>query len=380
VALVWVLGLGVLRATFWAPEVCPTIPQAEARAAMRAGGDWLVRTQHDDGTYLYDYDRGADAEVPGYNIVRHAGVTMALYQLVGAGEEQFLAGADKGLQWMLDRLIDTGPGAQAFTNAADARVGASALMLVALGERRLATHERDHDVVMQALGRFLVGQSDGGRVLETWDHETRAPVPGITSRYATGEALLGLALLHEIFPESHWDEPSWPILDHLAGPRDREEELFPPPWPDQWAAYALAEMGDWDRPLEDHHIAYARRLAGRFGFIVRFDSQRGDALGRLTHGPDPRGAGEGTWVEGLASLYELSGLDERLADLRPVLRDRLACSAAVLAGRQVPHRVGDPRNARTEGAWFYAGRTRMDDQQHAASGLLGALPVLEEHP
>jgi hypothetical protein len=51
----------------------------------------------------------------------------------------------------------------------------------------------------------------------------------------------------------------------------------------------------------------------------------------------------------------------------------------MLADRQVSAAEAqdaiDP--ALTEGAWFTEGRTRMDDQQHALSGLLRAGPIAD---
>ena len=62
----------------------------------------------DDGVYVYEYDRAADRESPGYNIVRHAGVTMSLYQLARAGHEDVLDTADAGLDEMLDNVVPAG--------------------------------------------------------------------------------------------------------------------------------------------------------------------------------------------------------------------------------------------------------------------------------
>ena len=57
--------------------------------------------------YVYEYDRAADRQNPGYNIVRHAGVTMSLYQFARAGHDEVLDTADAGLAEMLDQR---GPG------------------------------------------------------------------------------------------------------------------------------------------------------------------------------------------------------------------------------------------------------------------------------
>jgi hypothetical protein len=368
----WVVGAAVMRATLWAPEVCPTLTRSEARSAAVDAAVWIVDTQHDDGEYLYDYHRGRQESSSDYNLVRHAGVTMSLYQLVRGGELQLLEPADRGLAWMLERLVPAGDGV-AFTDTSQAKLGAASLLLVSLAQRRLATNDPSHDALMRDLGTFLLAQQQpDGSMLNLFDLRTGAPVPGETSVFATGEALWGLALLHGFFPHLGYDEPAWRTLDYLALHRDADEDIIPPPWPDQWAAYSLGEMAEWG--LEDHHVDYARRLVERFAMITRFDAQRGTWYGSLTHGPAPRGGGVGTWLEGLAALRPLVHTDPRLRDVAAPLDATLACAAGNLADRQV--RPGPGTSTEEAGAWFYDDLTRMDDQQHAASGLLLAEPVL----
>ena len=87
-AAVWVVGLGALRLSLLAPEQCPTISKEDAVAAATAAADWLAAGQQADGRYLYEYDRAAGRAAEGYNLVRHAGVTMSLYQLATAGADE----------------------------------------------------------------------------------------------------------------------------------------------------------------------------------------------------------------------------------------------------------------------------------------------------
>ena len=369
----WAVGAAIMRLTLWAPEVCPPIARSEARLAATHAADWIVRNQADDGRFLYDFHRGRDESSDDYNLVRHAGVTMSLYQLVRGGEVQYLDAADQGVEWMTERLQPTGGGGRAFTDVRRAKLGASSLLVVSLAQRRLATSDTQHDQLMRDLGTFLVEQQRAdGSMLNFHDIETGEPVPDQTSVFATGEALWALALLHEAFPQLGFDEPAWRTLDYMATSRDLDEDIFPQPWPDQWAAYSLGEMSDWG--LADAHIDYARRLTERFAMIIRFDAQRGSTYGSITHGPAPRGGGVGTWLEGLGALRALTVTDERLADLEDPLEETLACAAGVLAERQVE--PGEGVSEREAGAWFYDDLTRMDDQQHAASGLLLSLPVL----
>ncbi|MFA9563227.1 MAG: hypothetical protein ACERLM_00745 [Acidimicrobiales bacterium] len=369
---VWVLGAVVFRLTLLAPEQCPELTVDQARAAAVASADWIVANQDDTGRYLYSYDRTTgEPAIPGYNGVRHAGTTMALYQLVLAGETQYLDEADRAVDFMLERSIETGPDALAWSmNGADPKLGSVALLTVALAHRRLATGDQTYDDTLRALGRHMVGQEQpDGVMLNYWRQSTGRPDPTQRSRYATGEALWGLALLHDAFPDEGWDDAAWPILDYLSLRRDAEEELFPRPWPDQWAAYSLAQMGPWG--LEEHHVAYARELAGQFGIQVRWDAQNEGVAG-LTHGPITSAAGFGTVVEGLASLHQLSIEDGRLADLTAPIAERMACGASRLADRQstADDVVSAEAVDQEIGAWFSDDATRVDDQQHAASGLV----------
>ena len=383
-AAVWLLGFGALRLTLLAPEVCPTATAAPGVAAAAAGG-WLAAGQRSDGRYLYEYDRDADEPVPGYNIVRHAGVTMSLYQLADAQARDdpaagrtTLAVADDGLDYMLDRLVPAGDG-QAFVErgAPTARLGASALMAAALEARRDATGEPAYDRELRSLGRFLAGQiRPNGQGLEEFDLEASAPVGDRTSRYATGEAGWALARLHTLFPREGWDEPARRVATYLATARDEAEGLDFPPWPDQWAAYLLAELAPTG--LDEVQVDYARALGERFGMLIRSESQK-DSRPHFVVDPRARAAGLGVWVEGLASIGRVAEVDDRLADLRPALADRLRCGAGILADRQVTAAqaaaVDDPERVR--GAWFRDDVTRMDDQQHALTGLLASDGLLD---
>ncbi len=370
--LTWIIGLTVLRVTFWAPEVCPPLTSTGARATAVASGDWIVANQEPNGHYLYGWNRNDSTPAEDYNLVRHAGVTMSLYQLTRAGEIDYLAPADLGLGWMLDRLEPAGDGL-AFTDGSTAKLGASALLAVSLAQRRLATDDTSHDDALLGVARFLRGQQlADGSMLNFYDLDQQAPVPDETSVYATGEALWAMAMVHEAFPLEGYRAPAISTLDYLTTQRDIDEDFFPRPWPDQWAAYSLSEMAEWG--LEEHHIDYARGLLNRYASFVRFDSQRGSSYGSLTHGAAPRGSGFGTWIEGLAALRTVTRVDARMADMAAGVDETLACGAARLAEDQVEATASAP--SQEAGAWFYDDFTRMDDQQHAASGMLGAEPVL----
>ena len=174
-----------------------------------------------------------------------------------------------------------------------------------------------------------------------------------------------------------WDVPARRVSTYLATERDDAERRFPPV-SDHWGAYAWDEIAAWPTPLTDDELDYAERQAGLFGLQVRYESQRrASGLARLTRGPDGaarrarhggRGPGRDPSPRRAASPASTStGRTWTIAS---------TCVAGMLADRQT--HGDDPR---LDGAWFRADDvTQVDDQQHAVSALLAALPVLEDHP
>jgi small neutral amino acid transporter SnatA (MarC family) len=368
------------------PERCPAVTAGELRASAGEATDWFARNQDRDGTWLYLYDRSTDTVAPEYNVVRHSGVTMSLYQAAAAGVPGALEGADQGTDWALQQLV-LRDGWAAVRDGGDASVGATALLTAGLVERRVDTGDDVHDGLLRRMGGFLRSQTEAtGAVLARYDLSARAPVPGLYSKYYTGEAYWALARLHRVFPDEGWGEVADSIGAYLAVDRDRVEDVWPPV-PDHWAAYGLAETVEFEdrdasrlQPLTEDEVDHARRQAGLFGAQTRWVSQQAGPWGALVRGPVvPRGGGYGVMGEAFTGLWHAARADARLADLREPLAERALCTAALAVREQVGS--GEAESAaspdRVRGAWFLDGETRMDDQQHALSALLRTVPIAE---
>src|SRR4051794_12569732 len=146
----WAAALGIVRVAVIPREHCgPADPAAMRRAAANAGA-WLATNQHADGTFTYDWDTATSASTGDYNVVRHAGAVLGLYEIAGREhDQQAFNAAERGTAWMIDRLVQHDNWV-ALVNPGDpdARLGASALMSLALSERRLMTGDRQYDDVL----------------------------------------------------------------------------------------------------------------------------------------------------------------------------------------------------------------------------------------
>jgi small neutral amino acid transporter SnatA (MarC family) len=377
-AVILVFAFGVAAP----PEHCPSVTPAELRGSAQAAVDWFVRNQSPDGSWLYEYDADDDAVSASgeYNWVRHAGATMGLYQAAEAGLPGALGSADRGTEWALDRVIER-DGWSAFGSPTQVSTGASALLAAGLTIRREATGDDRYDDVLAGLGRFLVAQTEpSGAVLASYDTGTGAPVPGEYSKYYTGEAYWALARLERVFPGEGWGRVADRIGTYLATRRDDAEDHWPP-IPDHWAAYGMAQtVSAGARPLTGDEADYARRQAELFGAQARWLAQRYGPWGAVVRaGYEPRGGWYGVIGEALTGWWLVARQDAQLSDVRNAIADRAGCVAglAVSAQSDADEAAGATRPGRVEGAWFRDGVTRMDDQQHALSGLLRTIPIAQ---
>jgi hypothetical protein len=361
------------------PEGCHPPSVAEAEAATEAAVGWLAVNQRDDGAFLYRYDRDRAEDLGGYNVVRHAGVLLALAQAEAAGVEGAGDSFRSGMGWVDERIVPVGDGA-ALAEGGTADTGATALLVAALVEWREATGDTDRDALLRDLGAFLADRvTEDGAVVALADVARGDDVAGSRSPFSTGEAAWALAALHTTFPAEGWDDPAREVLAYLAADRDDEERRFPPV-SDHWSAYALAEVGaGWNMALTAAEQRLVRRQAGLFGLQARYESQRRDAGPvRWTRGPFALGAGVGTLGEGLGAVHRLAPFDTVAADLDAAVAERHRCVAGLLVDRQVTaaEAADQAEPERVRGAWFREGVTQMDDQQHALSALLAAVTVL----
>ena len=177
---------------------------------------WFTRNQNPDGTWLYEYDTDTNSDLGGYNLVRHAGAVMGLYQAAGAGQTDALATADRGMTWVREHLVEHDD----WTTLADngrAPTGGAALLASGLVERRQLTGDTTNDDLMRRLGRFLAAMTEpSGAVIAQYSTDTFEPEVDSRSKYYTGEAYWALARLHRVFPDEEFGAAADRAGNYLA--------------------------------------------------------------------------------------------------------------------------------------------------------------------
>ena len=367
---VWVLGAALFRIALTPAERCPDVGVSDVDAAIDSAATWAVSNLGDDGRFLYRYDRVEDVRWLSYNLPRHAGMSTALYQAVAAGRTQYLEGADRSLQYMLDNLLEHDDWVAFTTPDRKVKIGSAGLMISALTHRREATGDHRYDETIRGLARFLEQQQEpNGAMPAFWDRETEAPVPGEYGAFGTGEAMWALALAGEIFPEEGFTAAARRTASYIANDR-RLAEGHELRLPDHWAAYGFDTL---DGSVDTAEERYLQLLAADFAVMTRVESTRtNDGIRRYLRWGQALGAGLGALGEGVAGLYRLSDREPVLIDDRIALAEHLRCIGGLLVERQTTpdEALAYPNPPLAAGAWFRDDVTQVDDQQHTLSALL----------
>jgi len=378
-ALAWTVAIVSFRVALIPAQSCRPVSVDEVSEAIVLSTSWAAANVRDDGSFTYRYSRDTGEDLGGYNAVRHAGLVNAMYQAIEVGETgpeglSYLDAADRGLQYMLDRLVEHDHWAAFAEPRHDVRLGGTALFVASLMHRRRATDETTHDATIHAALRFLIAQQDEtGAPAAFWSPSTRLPVPDRFGPFATGEAAWALALGESDFPGLGYGHASDAVISYVVNDRrDREDILIR--LPDHWLSYALAERG---RPLSPTEVTYTERLAGDFAVMRRVEATRTDegVQGFLRYG-HALGAGVGAMGEGIGGLWRVGRSGVALGDDLDALGAHMECVAAILVDRQVQRDMVRFDESAELGAWFKDGVTQMDDQQHSISALLAAREIL----
>lgn len=298
------------------PLVQGIVPAATAPSAQRlvasavAGGEYLLRVQQENGSFVYVLDPWLETRTGlGNNIVRHAGTTWSLFTLFQhTGDERFYEGGCHGLDFLaawckpgtedgLEFVLDLN---------GKAKLGATGLGLLAI-TGRLDTRPRpgDLDWGMRLARQILAFQNPDGS-FEGYLKRKGTEKSGQVSLYYPGEAILGMVRLSRHLPDERILESAHRGARYLIEARRGIGHLPPDAWLIQALEdlYALTPEPDY----AEHGIAIAMSM-----IAVQFGPEWPAGFAGGTAPLPIRSARTSARAEGLLAAYRLA---RRIGDLR----------------------------------------------------------------
>ena len=352
------------------------LSRAQLLTAARSGGDYLVRMQKADGSFHYSYNAAEDQfETRRYNIVRHAGTALSLFDLYGATDDvRYRESARLAVKFLKTRFHRGRRGNSVYVLDYDgkAKLGANGLALAALAKQiELDPKTADRQDAARLANLILAMQREDGSFITRYRLRPDDP-EGIESLYYPGEAILGLVRLFKSKGDNRLLDSARRGADFLIASQRTLNVLPPDAWLMQ-ALEALYNVGhEWRYAA--HTIALAEAMIAE-QYTVNDPPGYSGGFGP---GP-PRSTPAASRAEGLVSAYRVarSTGDARASKIADALK---ACASFQLAQQFTGRNNASLPNPRRAAGGFFEGpasmRIRIDFVQHNISSLLGIGEVL----
>ena len=331
--------------------------------------------QRPDGSFHYYYDAEQDRFEPRrYNIVRHAGAALSLFDLYAATRDsRYLESARRAVRFLTARFRRARgtQGSYVLDFDGKAKLGANGLALVALARQiELDPKRADRGSATKLANLILAMQRKDGSFEMRYKLQANEQVLS-ESLYYPGEAMLGLIRLYGLNHDARLLDAARRGADYLIEWQRNINELPA----DAWLMQVLELLYNIGREKKyvEHAIALAEAMiAGQY----TEDDPEGYAGG---FGPgSPRATPAASRAEGLVAAYRIARLtgDDRAAKIASALR----ASARFQLAQQLTADTGGVRNPRLAAGGFREGLTsmkiRIDYVQHNISSLLAIAEAL----
>jgi hypothetical protein len=344
------------------------------------GARWLARNVRATGKYNYIYQPETNrVNNKQYNPVRHAGVTYSLYEAYQAfGDEKVLATAELGTKFMQDYSPMVEDGRRVFVFAGRSKLGAQALALVALVERRRATGDLSYDPYIREMAEWLLSMElpdEPGRYFQSYSAVTNERLLTPDSNYYPGEALLALVRLAQEFPEGPFLDYAHRAAEYLVHVRDGDVPTLPSiPREDHWLTMALSELY-----MIIPNPAYARVVEMQAASMLRnqytVEDDNSWAIGASRLRNPVNYTSTATKAEALVAAWRLAdAMDDHQNESRYANGARRTVQFLMRVQHTEESSAAFPNPGRVIGSWGQDAvkpYVRMDFVQHNVSALLG---------
>lgn len=345
-------------------------------ASARAGGDYLIRMQKQDGSFHYIYDALEDhTGSETYNILRHAGTTFALLDLYAATRDaHYLDSAHRAIVFLKTRFRPGRASRSSYVLDFDgkAKLGANGLALIALARQLELDPKRGDRASAERLANLILSlQHKDGSFASYYRLHGKEPA-GSVSLYYPGEAMLGLVRLFKLNGDRRLLESVQRGADHLIAAQKKMDTLPPDAWLMQ--ALELAHGITKENRYADHAIDIAASMieeqytpaSGHPGYEGGFGPGR------------PRATPAASRSEGIVAAYRMA---RAIGDPRaPAIGAALKLVARFMLSQQFDIHDSSLRKPERAAGGFRESATswqvRIDYVQHNMSALLGIAEAL----
>ena len=369
--------------------------------AARAGGDYLVRMQQPDGRFYYWYYPATDrVDTTQYNVLRHSGAALALFDLyMVTGERRYLDAARRATAFLKTRFRPavlsqdstgtSGSGSRQIVFHSEdpvlrpalyvldfddkVKLGANGLALIVLIRQIYADAEFADIESARGLAEMILRlqRPDGG--FESYYRLSGNEPSGDTSLYYPGEAILGLLSLYDVTGDSRLADAAHRGADYLIDSQRRLRHLPP----DAWLMQALELLLNHDGRLANggrrqKYVAHLLALAESMMRDQYGDRDPRGYAGGFAPGI-PRSTPAASRAEGLVAAYRVAVAlkDSRSNALAAALR---ACARFQLSQQfRENAEMKIPNPERASGGFRESTtsmRVRIDFVQHNVCSLL----------
>lgn len=353
------------------------ISRAELITAARAGGDYLVRAQKPDGSFHYSYnaleDRASDRV---YNIVRHAGTAISLFDLYRATRDTgYLEAARRAVNYLKTRFRPARENNAVYVidNDGKAKLGANGLALVALAEQMELDPKFADPENAERLANLILAMQRKDGSFESYYRIKGDESSQSVSLYYPGEAMLGLMRLRRLNNDKRLLEAARRGAAYLIESQTRMENLPP----DAWLMQALEALHATER--EPRYAIHAIALADAMIADQRTETDRAGFAGSFRPGL-PRATPAASRAEGMLAAYRIARLTNsaRASQIASALKSSARFQLSQQFDRDNSFFLPNAERARGGFRESLASlRIRIDFAQHNISSLIGIAGLLD---
>jgi hypothetical protein len=369
------------------PEPAPEVNRKTLRAAAIAAGRYLARMVRNDGSYRYEVDPIKNEDSPGYNWPRHSGATWYLSDVAIYSQDQTMQRAAERAARRLAgyALVDCGE-RRCIAEGDRADLGSSALALLAFVELVEGGLAPDLRQPILDLCAFLRSQQrPDGEFMHFYDRVAKRPIDQQVLYY-TGEAAFALSRASRITKDPRDLEAGRKALAVLV-----ERPFWYVAWryfwgAEHWTCHAMNDL--YDRAPNPKALRFCldwqesiRNLA------IRGRSASPEYEAATSGGPfvPPSLGGSSSRME--AAVSTLMAAERAGVSAREVAALKLGIEQTL--GFLLRHQfLPGPKHLMTASGQMHGGfptspinlKVRIDNPQHAGTGLLHYLEYLEDGP